>query len=204
MDFSTDKGGGLYFEERGQGVPVLLVHPAGATASTWGGVADDLAKHGRVIAYDRRGYRRSGGAPANSIPMHTSDAAALLDRLQCPPAVVVGTSIGATIAIDLALRRPDLVRAVVAHESPWHVTRHPPTHRRSARSPRWDGWRRDASMRARLKHFSASPTPTATVARRGTSSLRSGDAQSGRTPKPRLWISAPLSATIQGRRTWRP
>jgi pimeloyl-ACP methyl ester carboxylesterase len=117
----------LYFEERGQGVPVLLIHPAGATAATWGVVADDLAKHARLIAYDRRGYRRSGGAPANSIPVYTSDAAALLDRLQCPPAVIVGTSIGATIAIDLALRRPDLVRAVVAHESPWHVTRHPPT-----------------------------------------------------------------------------
>ena len=40
---------------------------------------------------------------------------------------MVGTSVAATIAIDLALRRPDLVRAVVAHESPWRVTRQPPT-----------------------------------------------------------------------------
>jgi pimeloyl-ACP methyl ester carboxylesterase len=80
-----------------------------------------------VIAYDRRGYRRSGGVSVQSIAAHTADAAALLGMLGAAPAVVVGTSIGATIAIDLALRRPDLVRAAVAHESPWHVTRQPPT-----------------------------------------------------------------------------
>jgi pimeloyl-ACP methyl ester carboxylesterase len=40
--------------------------------------------------------------------------------------VVFGISIGATVALDLARRRPDLVHAVVAHESPWRVTRQPP------------------------------------------------------------------------------
>jgi pimeloyl-ACP methyl ester carboxylesterase len=58
---------------------------------------------------------------------HTADAAALLEYLRLPPAVVVGTSAGAGIAIDLAVRRPDLVRAVVAHEFPWRVFRHLPT-----------------------------------------------------------------------------
>ena len=120
-------GNDLYYEERGEGVPILLIHPAGATASTWGGVVDDLARLGRVISYDRRGYAQSGGEPVRSIATHTADAATLLDALQTPPVIAVGTSIGATIAIDLALRRPDLVRAVLAHESPWRVTRQPPT-----------------------------------------------------------------------------
>jgi pimeloyl-ACP methyl ester carboxylesterase len=40
------------------------------------------------------------------------------------PAVVVGLSVGATIAVDLALRRPDIVRTVIAHESPWRARRH--------------------------------------------------------------------------------
>jgi pimeloyl-ACP methyl ester carboxylesterase len=47
--------------------------------------------------------------------------------LQAAPAVVVGTSAGAAIAVDLAVRRPDLVRAVIAHEFPWRFTRHLPT-----------------------------------------------------------------------------
>jgi pimeloyl-ACP methyl ester carboxylesterase len=80
-----------------------------------------------VIAYDRRGYARSGGEPIRSMSTHTADAAALLEHLLTAPAVVVGTSAGAAIAVDLAVRRPDLVRVVVAHEFPWRFTRHLPT-----------------------------------------------------------------------------
>lgn len=127
MGRRSRKGSDLYYEEVGEGVPVLLIHPAGATASTWGSTTDALARIGRVIAYDRRGYARSGGEPVRSISTHTADAAALLESLRLPPAVVVGTSAGATIAVDLAVRRRDLVRAVVAHEAAWQAMRHVPT-----------------------------------------------------------------------------
>ena len=109
----------LYYQERGEGVPILLIPPAGSTAATWGAAADELARIGRVITYDRRGYARSGGEPVRSMSTHTADAAALLEHLRTPAAVVVGTSAGAAIAVDLAVRRPHLVRAVVAHEFPW-------------------------------------------------------------------------------------
>jgi pimeloyl-ACP methyl ester carboxylesterase len=117
----------LYYEERGDGVPILLIHPAGATASTWGSVVDELALIGRVIAYDRRGYARSGDEVVHSMSTHTADAAVTLENLQAAPAVVVGTSAGAGIAVDLAVRRPDLVQGVVAHEFPWRFARHVPT-----------------------------------------------------------------------------
>ena len=116
----------LYYEELGEGVPILLIPPAGSTASTWGAAAEELARIGRVITYDRRGYARSGGEPVRSMSTHTTDAAALLEYLRGPPAVVVGTSAGAAIAVDLAVRRRDLVRAVIAHEFPWRFTRHLP------------------------------------------------------------------------------
>jgi pimeloyl-ACP methyl ester carboxylesterase len=116
----------LYHEEDGQGVPILLIHPSGATGSTWGSATEELGRIARVITYDRRGYARTGGEPGRSLSTHTRDAAALLEFLQTPPAVVVGTSAGAMIAIDLAVRRPDLVRAVVAHEGPWRFTRRLP------------------------------------------------------------------------------
>ncbi len=114
----------LYYEEVGEGAPILLIHPSGATASTWGSATEELARIGRVISYDRRGYARSGGEPVRSVSTHTTDAAAILEHLRTPPAVVVGTSAGATMAIDLAVRRPDLVQVVIAHESPWRFTRH--------------------------------------------------------------------------------
>jgi 3-oxoadipate enol-lactonase len=117
----------LYYEEVGQGVPILLIHPAGSTASTWGSAVEELARVGRVITYDRRGYARSGGEPVQSMSPHTADAAALLESLTTEPAVVVGTSAGAAIAVDLAVRRSDLVEAVVAHEFPWRFSRHLPS-----------------------------------------------------------------------------
>src|SRR6266508_1778023 len=113
MAFVRLDGCDLYYEEVGEDVPILLIHPAGATAATWGSATEELARIGRVITYDRRGYARSGGEPVRSVSTH--------------PAVVVGTSAGAIIAIDLAVRRPDLVQAVIEHEGPWRFTRHLPT-----------------------------------------------------------------------------
>ena len=104
MGSVTLDGCDLYYEEVGEGVPILLIHPAGATASTWGSATEELARVGRVITYDRRGYARSGGGTVRSMSTHTADAAALLEDLLYPPAVVVGTSAGAAIAVDLAVR----------------------------------------------------------------------------------------------------
>jgi pimeloyl-ACP methyl ester carboxylesterase len=125
MGFIKARGNAFYCEEQGEGPPILLIPPAGSTASTWGTLAGDLAGAGRVIAYDRRGYSRSGGEVVRSAAEHTRDAAAILDTLATSPAVVAGTSAGATIALDLAVRRPDLVRAVVVHEAAWRALRHP-------------------------------------------------------------------------------
>jgi pimeloyl-ACP methyl ester carboxylesterase len=125
MGFIKARGNNFYYEEQGDGPPILLIPPAGSTASTWGTLVGDLADAGRVIAYDRRGYTRSGGGAVRSAAEHTRDAAAVLGALEAGPAVVAGTSAGATIALDLAVRRPDLVRAVVVHEAAWRALRHP-------------------------------------------------------------------------------
>ena len=127
MGYVRSKGCDLYYEETGAGAPILLIHPAGATASTWGSVTDELGRMGHVITYDRRGYARSGGVPVHSMSTHAEDAAVMLESLPSGSAVVVGTSAGAAIAVDLAVRRPDLVAVAVAHEFPWRFTRHTPT-----------------------------------------------------------------------------
>jgi len=125
MGFVKARGSSFYYEEQGEGPPILLIPPSGSTASTWGALPGDLAGAGRVIAYDRRGYTRTGGGVVRSAAEHARDAVAILDALDARPAVVVGTSAGATIALDLAVRRPDLVRAVVVHEAAWQALRHP-------------------------------------------------------------------------------
>ena len=66
MGFIKANGSSFYYEEQGDGPPILLIPPAGSTASTWGTLVGDLGRAGRIIAYDRRGYRRSGGETVRS------------------------------------------------------------------------------------------------------------------------------------------
>ena len=197
-------GHDMYHEQVGEGVPILLIHPSGSTASTWGSVVDELARIGQVITYDRRGYARTGGEPVRKVSTHTADAAALLEHLGTAPAVVVGTSSGAMIAIDLAVRRPDLVRAVIEHEGPWRFTRHvPPT-------PQMRAIARIGSLVLRGR-----PSDAAEALLRSAYSYRDGgtawDAfpeqwrRAGRETRRRpCGTSSPRSATTRPRRTSRP
>jgi pimeloyl-ACP methyl ester carboxylesterase len=155
MGLIKARGSNLYYEEKGDGPPILLIHPAGATASTWGSMFGDLAGVGRVIAYDRRGYSRSGGEVVRSASEHVVDAAAVLEALEVAPTVAVGTSAGAAIALGLAVRRPDLVRAVVVHEAAWRALRHPSASGlRTLARVQWLGWRgRDAEAAEVLLRF---------------------------------------------------
>jgi pimeloyl-ACP methyl ester carboxylesterase len=98
--------------DRGEGTPLLLIHGVGTSGALWQADLADLAASCRVIVYDRRGYGASSESPRDW-QGHREDAKALLEKLGAAPAVVVGYSGGAMIALDLALRRPDLVRKLV-------------------------------------------------------------------------------------------
>jgi esterase len=85
----------------------------------WGEAVEELARLGRVIAYDRRGCTRSERPQRyerTSVAEQADDAAALLDALAATPAVVIGRSYGGAVAVDLALRDRDRVRALVLLE----------------------------------------------------------------------------------------
>jgi len=109
----------LYYEEHGEGPPILCVHGTGSSALMWGAVVPELAGLGRVIVYDRRGCTRSQRPDPydkTSVAEHADDAAALLDALGATPATVVGRSYGGEVALDLALRYPERVRGLVVLE----------------------------------------------------------------------------------------
>jgi esterase len=111
-------GVSLYYEERGSGEPILCIHGTGSSAAPWRESVDRLAKHGRAIAYDRRGcFRSERPEPyVTNVGQHADDAAALIDALDASPAIVIGRSYGGATAVDLALRYPDRVRALALLE----------------------------------------------------------------------------------------
>ncbi len=109
----------LYYEEHGDGLPVLGIHGTPSSAVLWEEAAAELAKICRCIIYDRRGFHRSERpVPFESVDLadHVDDAAALLDALSATPAVVIGRSTGGEIALALAHRHPEKVTALVLLE----------------------------------------------------------------------------------------
>ncbi len=109
----------LFHEEHGKGAPIACIHGGGSSALMWADAVEELAQLGRVIAYDRRGCTRSERPEPyerTSVAEQADDAAGLLEALAATPAVVIGRSYGGAVAIDLALRYPDSVRALVLLE----------------------------------------------------------------------------------------
>jgi esterase len=109
----------LYYEEHGDGAPILCIHGGGSTALMWTEAFEELARLGRVIAYDRRGCTRSERPDPyehTTVAEQADDAAAMLDALAATPAAVIARSYGGAAAVDLALRYPDRVRALALLE----------------------------------------------------------------------------------------
>ena len=111
-------GVSLYYEECGAGDPIVGIHGTGSSVALWAGAADELGKRGRAIVYDRRGFSRSERPEPFVTDVHqqTDDCAALIDVLEASPAIVIGRSQGGEIAVDLALRYPNHVRALALLE----------------------------------------------------------------------------------------
>lgn len=110
----------LHYELSGTaGEPLVLVHGAWGDLHDWNSVVPALAQTHRVLTYDRRGHSASqrSSTPVG-IATHTSDLAELIEYLNLAPAHVVGNSFGASIALTLAVQRPELVLTLNAHEPP--------------------------------------------------------------------------------------
>ncbi len=105
---------------RGAGVPLLLLHGFTGRGTSWGRHATALARRFRVITVDLPGHGRSS-TPADparaSIERTADDLAAILDRTGDQPAHVIGYSLGARVALRLAVAHPRAIRRLVL-ESP--------------------------------------------------------------------------------------
>lgn len=112
----TLKGNGVLLRgvRAGRGPAVVLLHGYGESLIAWRGVFDRLAASFDVTAFDLRGFGLSG-KPYSGYTTETMarDALAVLDDLGVGRAVLVGHSLGGTVAAAAALIAPQRVRALV-------------------------------------------------------------------------------------------
>jgi len=106
----------LYYEEVGQGTPVLFVHEFASDHRGWEPQLREFGKRYRCIAYSARGYTPSD-VPADkqtySYKHVMRDCVAVLDHLAIEQAHIVGLSMGGYTALQVALNHPGRVRSMV-------------------------------------------------------------------------------------------
>ncbi len=119
---TVDIGSGisLHYVEQGSGTPLIFVHGSLSDGGYWTDQVGSFAEQYHVIAYSRR-YNYPNENPSRagySAITDADDLAGLVRVLHLGKVVVVGHSYGAFVALFLAVRHPELVRALILAEAP--------------------------------------------------------------------------------------
>jgi pimeloyl-ACP methyl ester carboxylesterase len=114
LSFICNQGAQIYWDEQGEGQPVLLIMGLGYPSDMWYRTRSLLADRYRTIALDNRGVGRSDLPPGPyPIALMASDAAAVLDAAGFESAHIYGVSMGGMIAQEFALQYPERVRSLI-------------------------------------------------------------------------------------------
>ncbi len=106
--------GQIEYQEAGQGVPLLTVHGSGGGFDQGMVFAAPLARRGiRVIAMSRFGYLRTPMPADDSAVAQAAAHVCLMDALNIPQAAFLGGSAGAPSVLQMAIRHPDRVSALI-------------------------------------------------------------------------------------------
>jgi pimeloyl-ACP methyl ester carboxylesterase len=106
----------LYYEDVGQGVPMIFVHEFAGEAASWAPQVRFFARRYRTIAYNARGYPPSDvpeDPAAYSQAQAAEDIRGMLDALKIPKAHVVGLSMGGYATLHFGLMYPERALSLV-------------------------------------------------------------------------------------------
>jgi len=114
-DYAEVNGLRMYYEMRGTGRPLLVLHGAYMTVDAMGSLVPDLAETRRVLSVELQGHGRTADVADRPITYEgmADDVAALLRHLGIDEADAFGFSMGGGVALQLAIRHPDSVRRLV-------------------------------------------------------------------------------------------
>ena len=104
----------IFYEEWGEGQPLVLLHGATVTHAMWAPVLPALAERFRVIAPDLRGHGRTDNPSGEfSYRLLAEDTAAFIEAMDLEHPHVCGWSDGGQVALELGMRRPGLPGSLI-------------------------------------------------------------------------------------------
>ena len=116
MPVIETRSAAIHYETEGDGPPALLIAGLASDVASWTPVRAALSARFRLVMPDNRGAgrtRATAGLRDLSVTTMAEDVIQLADHLGLAGCLVVGHSMGAAIAVEVALRRPALVGALV-------------------------------------------------------------------------------------------
>lgn len=136
VGFLEREGERLYWEDVGEGEPLVLCHGAGGNHAVWYAQVACFATQRRVVVWDHRGFGRSSDRALRSGPqVAVDDLEALLDARGLERVDLVGQSMGGWTALGLAARQPHRVRRLVLADTLGGIAS-PEVQRLAAEEPR--------------------------------------------------------------------
>ena len=118
--------GRVFVQEKGDGVPVVLIHGTAAWSELWRATIDAVAAAGfHVIALDLPPFGFSDRPGDYTRERQAARIDGVLDRLGVAPAIIVGHSFGAGAAVEFAMRTPKRTRALVLVDAALGLTSEP-------------------------------------------------------------------------------
>ena len=114
-NFKTVFGHKVYFTQEGKGDHILLIHGIGASHYVWRYLSPELAKNFTVTAVDLLGFGLSDKPETFTYDLDSQCEVLLelMNQLGITKTIVIGSSMGGTIALRLTQLRPDLITKVV-------------------------------------------------------------------------------------------
>lgn len=98
----------LFFTVKGQGTPIVFIHPPALTHLNFECQIEGLSKYFQVITFDIRGHGRSSFSKKPlTYPLIAEDIRHILDHLKIQKAFICGYSTGGTIVLEFLLSHPD-------------------------------------------------------------------------------------------------
>jgi pimeloyl-ACP methyl ester carboxylesterase len=109
VDFNGTR---FFYEEAGEGQPLVMLHAGIANLHQWDEQVPAFAQRFRVVRYDLRSYGQSHLERDQPWAMH-EDLRGMLDALSIPRAILMGCSMGGQTILDFALTYPERVAALI-------------------------------------------------------------------------------------------
>ena len=118
----------ISYSESGSGPLLILVHGWGMDRTVWNRCIPLLSTRYRLLAVDLRGHGASGQLGAGTLADHTNDVHRLLQSLGVERAGIVGWSLGAQVALSLAIEHPSQVSGLALIEQTGELHQSAPGH----------------------------------------------------------------------------